>query len=132
MLSVTAVTISFEVPSNVNVSTSKFTVSVPLSPAISKSVLIVAVLTAVTKPLALTVTTGIAVVLPCVPVSLLTFANVVLSVTFAVPSNAVAVAVASPVTAKCLAVSNASAVSALPVQSPVTSPVTSPVKGPVN
>ena len=89
-------------------------------------------LTAVTKPLALTVTTGIAVVLPCVPVSLLTVASVVVNATGLVPSNDTAVALASPEMLNALAVANAVAVSALPVTSPVTSPVTAPVKGPVN
>ena len=98
----------------------------------SKSVLTAAVVTAVTKPFAFTVITGIAVVLPCDPVSLLTVASVVDNKTALVPSNDTPVAVMSPVALNALAVANAVAVSALPVTSPVTSPVTAPVKGPVN
>ena len=51
-------------PSKVNVSVNKPTESMPVSPAIDKFVAILAVVTPVTKPLALTEITGIAVADP--------------------------------------------------------------------
>ena len=119
----TAVSISFEVPSKVNVSEPNATVSLlPLSAAIVKFVEILAVLTAVTKPLALTVTTGIAVVVPNDPTLLLTVANVPAPVTLPEPSNDAEVHVMSPVIPIVLPVASAVAVSALPVKSPVIAP----------
>ena len=65
-------------PAKVSVSVPSVIVSVPLSPAISVVVtmLTLCVLTAVTKPFAFTVTTGIAEPLPKLPTLLFTVARV--------------------------------------------------------
>ena len=70
-----------------------------MSPSTVNEVTILAVVTAVTKPLALTVTTGIALVLPNVPTVLLTVAKVDVPVTPPVPSNEADVYATSPVIA---------------------------------
>ena len=93
---VTAVSISFAVPKNCKSSADKSTSCDPESPSTVNEVTILAVVTAVTKPLALTVTTGIALVLPNVPTLLLTDANVVLIVAVSPASWKVAEPVASP------------------------------------
>ena len=77
-------------------------------------------LTAVTRPLALTVTTGIAVALPKEPTLEFTVSKVVVRVMLPVPSKDVAVASTSPSIVMVRAVANFVAVDALPVISPVT------------
>ena len=118
LLSVTEVTTPVP-PSNVKVSVPKLTVSVPEPPAIDNVVEILAVVTAVIKPFALTVNTGIAVVLPKVPTLLLTVARVSAVLRFCVPSTPVNVAVASPVKLKFLAFNHLVVVSELPVIVPI-------------
>jgi hypothetical protein len=72
----TTTSTSFAVPDTVKVSPPS--IEEVFEPSlIVQLVEILAVLTAVTKPLALTVSTGIAVELPCDPTSLLTVAKVV-------------------------------------------------------
>ena len=85
-------------------------------------VLIEAVLTAVTKPFALTVTTGICVAEPKLPTFELTVASVIAALTAALPSTELSVAVASPVKLKSLAVIHFVAVLALPVSAAVIVP----------
>ena len=105
-------------PANVSVSVPRVTESVPVPPAILNDVDIAAVVTPVTRPLALTVTTGIAVADPKVPTLLLTVANVPAAVMLPDPSNDGLVYVRSPVIAIVLAAANLVAVSALPVKAP--------------
>jgi hypothetical protein len=77
------------------------------------------VVTDVTRPFALTVTTGIDDAEPNVPTLLLTVANVDADDTLPDPSNAKLVQATSPLIAIVLAVANAVAVLALPVNAPV-------------
>jgi hypothetical protein len=71
----------------VKVSPPSNALAVPLSAAMLNDVAIVAVVAAVTKPLALIVNTGIVVVLPTEPTSVLTVAKVAAPVTLPEPSN---------------------------------------------
>lgn len=90
----------------------------PVSPATVIAVAIAAVVTPVTRPLALTVTTGIAVTLPKLPTSVLTVASVVANVTSCEPSK-LTVEVASPLIPIALVVANVVAVVELPTNAPV-------------
>jgi len=82
-----------------------------------------AVVAAVTKPFAFTVSTGIAVEEPKDPTFEFTVARVKAADTFAVPSTPERVAVPSPVRDRSRAVAHEVAVSALPVTSPVILPL---------
>ena len=107
-------------PEIVNVSVPRATVSVtPESAAIERLVEIVAVVTPVTKPLAFTVITGIAVEEPYVPTLAFTVARVNAAETFALPSTFSNAAVASPVKDKLRGVDHLSAESAEPVIVPI-------------
>ena len=96
--------VRFVPPEIVRASESKLIFSEPLSPVTVKAVPTEAVDTAVTRPLALTVTTGICVCEPNVPTLLLTVASVTARPTLAVPSNDTEAEAASPVTWKLRAV----------------------------
>ena len=74
-------------PEIVKVSSRRLISTEPESPETVNAVPTAAVVTAVTKPLALTVTTGIKVCEPKVPILPLTVANVPVPVTLPVPSN---------------------------------------------
>ena len=90
-LTVTALDAAEEVklvpPEMVKVSVKRSIFSEPESPETVRAVPTAAVVTAVTNPLALTVTTGIKVCEPKVPIFPLTVANVPVPVTSPVPSN---------------------------------------------
>ena len=104
------VDVMFVPPNSFNVSVAKATVLFAASSDwMVNAVAIEAVVTAVTKPLALTVTTGIAVVVPNVPTVLLTVAKVKAPVTAADPLKLPDVHVASPVALIVLGVVNVAA-----------------------
>ena len=99
-------------PAIVRVSPPATAFVVPLSASRSKEVDIAPVDTAVTRPLALTVTIGIAVVEPKLPTLELTVARVLAPVTLAVPSKFPEVHVTSPVIEAVRAVAHLVAVAA--------------------
>ena len=109
-------------PARVRVSPPATAFVVPVSASRFQEVTIAAVDTAVTSPLALTVITGIAVVVPKLPTLLLTVARVETKPTTADPLKATLGAVISPDTEKFLAVARVVAVLALPVSAPVIVP----------
>ena len=91
-------------------------VSVPWSALITSDVATATFAAAVTKPLALTVNTGIFVTPPNVPTLLLTVLRTRGTLAFAVPSTET-IPVASPLTPMFLAVNHLVAVEALPANS---------------
>ena len=114
-------------PETVRVSVRRLTLSDPLSPATVSAVPTEAVPAAVSLPFESTVNVGISVEEPYEPADTAVSAKVSARSTLPVPSNETAEAVASPEALKSLEVSNAVAVSALPVTSPVKSPTKPPV-----
>ena len=105
-------------PVSASASVRRLISSEPVSPVTVRAVPTLAVVTAVTRPLSLTVTTGIWVCEPKEPVSLLTVARVSARSTLPEPLKETAEALASPEALKLRAVSSTVAVSALPVRSP--------------